>query len=133
MSGKKRRFQLRSLRTRHAFTCTPDTKDAKNYCLHIVSRDLVLFFHDCCEFGIPVPLFCFICCHGCCSSKPFQNIFSGGANTPISFLSFFHHSIQTLSYTNRPLWVRARALLTNIYIKQLSLTLYYTLEDKIKK
>jgi hypothetical protein len=34
--GKKRRFQLRSLHTRHAFTCAPDTKGAKNYVLQIL-------------------------------------------------------------------------------------------------
>ena len=55
--GKKRRFQLRSLHTRHAFTCTPNTKRANNYALQILSGDLVLFSHDCCEFGVPVPLF----------------------------------------------------------------------------
>ena len=31
--GKNRRFQLRSLHTRHAFACSPNTKDAENYYL----------------------------------------------------------------------------------------------------
>ena len=48
--GKKRRFQRRSLHTRHAFTCTPTTKDAENYGLQHCLGDLVLFFHDCCGF-----------------------------------------------------------------------------------
>ena len=56
-SRKNRRFQLRSLHTTHAFPCTPITKDAKNYVLQDCLGDLVLFFHNCCGFGLPVPLF----------------------------------------------------------------------------
>ena len=65
-SRKNRRFQLRSLHTMHAFPCIPITKDAKNYCLQDCLGDLVLLFHGCCDFGLPVPLFCFI---SWCSSK----------------------------------------------------------------
>ena len=56
-SRKNRRFQLRSLHTTHAFPCTPITKDAKTYVLQDCLGDLVLFFHICCGFGLPVPLF----------------------------------------------------------------------------
>jgi len=52
--------------TRHAVTCTPRPKDANFYGLQNGSCDLVLLFPDCCEFGLPVPLFCFI---SWCSSK----------------------------------------------------------------
>ena len=67
--AKIRRFQLRPPHTRHAVTCIPTIKDAKNYCLQNSLRDLVLLFPGCCKFGLPVPLFCFI---SWCSSKPFR-------------------------------------------------------------
>jgi hypothetical protein len=41
----------------HAFPCTPIIKDAKNYVLQDCLGDLVLFVHDCCDFGLPVPLY----------------------------------------------------------------------------
>ena len=69
MYAKIRRFQLRPPHTIHTVTCTRRSKDAKEKCLQNSLCDLVLLFHDCCEFGLPVPLFCFI---SWCSSKPFR-------------------------------------------------------------
>jgi len=55
--SKIRRFQLSSLHTRHAFTCTPNTKDAKNYGLQNCSGGLVLFYHDCRRSHLPEQLY----------------------------------------------------------------------------
>jgi hypothetical protein len=41
LCGKNRRFQLRSLHTRHAFICTPKTKDAENCGLQNCQGDMV--------------------------------------------------------------------------------------------
>jgi hypothetical protein len=38
----------------HAFTCIPTITDAKKYGLQNGLGDLVLLFHDCCEFGLPI-------------------------------------------------------------------------------
>ena len=47
-SRKNRRFQLPSLHTRHAFTCTPINKAVKNYCLQDCLGDFVSSLRNCC-------------------------------------------------------------------------------------
>jgi len=57
--------------------------------------DLVLFFHDCCGFGLPVPLLCFI---SWCLSKPFRPL-APSSSRPLHFTAHICPLHTHITYT----------------------------------